>query len=70
MDLTPNPIYYLVESWGVIHHLQDPRKAFSKVASQVKKRMEYWTGCYIIYSDYEEGQKSGPIIFGSKARLL
>jgi len=37
MDLTPNPIYDFVLSWGVLHHLQDPRKAFSKVASQVKK---------------------------------
>ena len=61
MDLTPNPIYYFVVSWGVIHHLQEPRKAFSKVASQVKKRMEYWAGCYIIYQKiYEEGQKIRP----------
>lgn len=36
-DLKPNPNYYFVLSWGVLHHTKDTREAFSKVASQVKK---------------------------------
>lgn len=36
-DLKPNPIYDFVLSWGVLHHTENTRKAFSKVASQVKK---------------------------------
>ena len=28
MNLLPNPIYDFVLSWGVLHHLQDPRDAF------------------------------------------
>jgi len=36
-DLTPNPIYDFVFSFGVLHHNKDPRKSFSKIASQVKK---------------------------------
>ncbi|MGH2574859.1 MAG: class I SAM-dependent methyltransferase [Ignavibacteria bacterium] len=35
-NLKINPIYDFVLSWGVLHHTQDARKAFSKVASQVK----------------------------------
>lgn len=37
MDLQLNPIYDFVLSWGVLHHTEEPRMAFSKVASQVKK---------------------------------
>jgi 2-polyprenyl-3-methyl-5-hydroxy-6-metoxy-1,4-benzoquinol methylase len=36
-DLEPNPTYDFVLSWGVLHHTPDTRKAFAKVASQVKK---------------------------------
>lgn len=36
-ELKPNPVYDFVLSWGVLHHTKDPRKAFSKVTSQVKK---------------------------------
>lgn len=36
-DLESNPKYDFVLSWGVLHHTSDTRKAFSKVASQVKK---------------------------------
>lgn len=36
-DLEPNPVYDFVLSWGVLHHTAEPRKAFSRVASQVKK---------------------------------
>ncbi|MGI0011436.1 MAG: class I SAM-dependent methyltransferase, partial [Nitrosopumilaceae archaeon] len=36
MNLEPNPIYDFVLSWGVLHHLEDTRKGFAKVASQVK----------------------------------
>ncbi len=37
LELKPNPVYDFVLSWGVLHHTKDPRKVFSKVASQVKK---------------------------------
>ena len=36
-DLKPNPVYDFVLSWGVLHHNKNPREAFSKVSSQVKK---------------------------------
>jgi len=36
-DLQPNPIYDFVLSWGVLMCTKDTRKAFSKVALQVKK---------------------------------
>ena len=36
MDLVPNPIYDFVLCWGVLNHVEDPRKAFNIVASQVK----------------------------------
>ena len=36
MELEPNPIYDFVLSWGVLHHTENTRKAFSKVTSQVK----------------------------------
>ena len=35
-DLKPNPVYDFVFSWGVIHHTENARKAFTKIASQVK----------------------------------
>jgi SAM-dependent methyltransferase len=38
MDLKPNPVYDFVLCWGVLNHVPDPRKGFSKVASQVKKK--------------------------------
>lgn len=38
MDLQPNPIYDFVLCWGVLNHVSDPRKSFSKIASQVKKK--------------------------------
>jgi len=37
MELKENKIYDFVLSWGVIHHTNDPRKAFSKLVSQLKK---------------------------------
>lgn len=37
MDLKPNPVFDFVLSWNVIHHINDPRTAFSKLVSQVKK---------------------------------
>ena len=36
-NLKPNPNYDFVFSWGVLHHTENTRKAFSKVVSQVKK---------------------------------
>jgi SAM-dependent methyltransferase len=38
MDLKPNAVYDFVLCWGVLNHVPDPREAFSKVASQVKKK--------------------------------
>lgn len=38
MDLKPNSVYDFVLCWGVLNHVPEPREAFSKVASQVKKK--------------------------------
>jgi len=60
MDLEHNPIYDFVLSWGVLHHIEEPRRAFSKVASQVKKEngilhvMLYHKDTQKVY---EEGRK-------------
>ena len=35
--LQPNPVYDFVLSWGVLHHTENPREAFKRVAAQVKK---------------------------------
>ena len=63
MNLLPNPIYDFVLSWGVLHHLQDPRRAFSKVASQVKKENGI-LHVMLYHKDtqkmYEEGRKIWP----------
>jgi len=37
IDLQPNPVYDFVLCWGVLNHVVEPRKAFSKVITQVKK---------------------------------
>lgn len=39
MDLKslPRPVYDFVLCWGVLHHMEEPRKAFSKLASQVTR---------------------------------
>src|SRR5437867_3767494 len=37
MDLQPRPAYDFVLCWGVLHHLPNPRKAFSKLVSQVSR---------------------------------
>ena len=60
MNLKPNPIYDFVLSWGVLHHTADPRKAFAKVVSQVKK--QEGTLHVMLYhkntqKPYEEGRK-------------
>ena len=36
-NLKLNPKYDFVFCWGVLHHTENTRKSFSKVASQVKK---------------------------------
>lgn len=36
-NLEPNPKYDFVFCWGVLHHTENTRESFSKVASQVKK---------------------------------
>lgn len=59
LDLKENPIYDFVLSWGVLHHIKEPKLAFSKVASQVKKGgilhiMVYHRDTQKIY---EEGRK-------------
>jgi len=60
MNLKPNPIYDFVLSWGVLHHTAYPRKAFSKVASQVKKQ-EGTLHVMLYHKDtqktYEEGRR-------------
>lgn len=37
LELEPNPIYDFVLSWGVLHHTENTKLAFKKVASQVTK---------------------------------
>jgi len=60
MNLKPNPVYDFVLCWGVLHHTNDPRKAFTKVTSQVKKNggilhiMVYHKD---MQKPYEEGRK-------------
>jgi len=60
MSLKPNPIYDFVLSWGMLHHTPEPRKAFSKVASQVKKK-DGILHVMLYHKDtqktYEEGRK-------------
>ena len=60
MNLKPNPIYDFVLSWGVLHHTAEPRKAFSKVVSQVK-RENGMLHVMLYHKDmqkrYEEGRK-------------
>lgn len=69
MDLKHNPIYDFVLCWGVLHHLQEPRRAFSKVASQVKKNngilhvMLYHNDTQRVY---EEGRKFGLVYLWNK----
>jgi 2-polyprenyl-3-methyl-5-hydroxy-6-metoxy-1,4-benzoquinol methylase len=60
MTLELNPIYDFVLSWGVLHHTPNPREAFRRVASQVKKE----NGIFhvMIYNQatqrrYEEGRQ-------------
>ena len=36
MKFESNPIYDFILSWGVIHHMENTRKAFSKLVSQLK----------------------------------
>ena len=60
MELQPNPVYDFVLSWGVLHHTPNPREAFSRVASQVKK--ENGILHVMLYhrdtqQPYEEGRK-------------
>ena len=62
MDLQPlpRPVYDFVLCWGVLNHVPEPRKAFSKVASQISKDngvlhvMVYHKDTQKIY---EEGRK-------------
>jgi SAM-dependent methyltransferase len=59
MYLDPNPIYDFVLSWGVLHHTPNPREAFKRVASQVKKKGMFHVMFYHIDTQhqYEEGRK-------------
>ncbi len=36
MKFESNPIYDFILTWGVIHHMENTRKAFSKLVSQLK----------------------------------
>ena len=49
MDLKENRAYDFVVSWGVIHHTENPRLAFTRVASQVK------AGGYLLVMIYHRG---------------
>jgi 2-polyprenyl-3-methyl-5-hydroxy-6-metoxy-1,4-benzoquinol methylase len=64
MNLKPNPIYDFVLSWGVLHHLEDTRKAFSKIVSQVKDGGILHIMVYNIETQgmYEEDRKRWPIL--------
>lgn len=67
MDLQPlpRPVYDFVLCWGVLNHVRDPRKAFSKVASQVNRSggmlhiMVYHTDTQKVY---EEGRRIWPTL--------
>ncbi len=60
MDLEPNPVYDFVLSWGVLHHTPDPRAAFRRVVSQVKRKNGMFH-VMLYHKDtqrcYEEGRK-------------
>ena len=49
MDLRENRAYDFVISWGVLHHTENPRLAFRKVAGQVRK------GGYLLVMLYHRG---------------
>ncbi len=51
--LEPNAKYDFVLSWGVLHHTSNPRAAFSKVVSQVKKD----GGCLHVMLYHKNSQK-------------
>ena len=59
MDLVPNPIYDFVLCWGVLNHVEDPRKAFNLVASQVKNGGKLHIMVYHekTQKPYEEGRR-------------
>ena len=59
MDLVPNPIYDFVLCWGVLNHVEDPRKAFNIVASQVKNDGKLHIMVYHekTQKPYEEGRR-------------
>jgi len=54
LKLESNRVYDFVLSWGVLHHTSDPRTAFSKVASQVKKE----GGCLHVMLYHKDTQKN------------
>ena len=60
MELQPDPVYDFVLSWGVLHRKPNPREAFSRVASQVKKE-NGMLHVMLYHKDtqqpYEEGRK-------------
>jgi len=53
LKLESNKVYDFVLSWGVLHHTSNPRVAFSKVASQVKKD----GGCLHVMLYHKDTQK-------------
>lgn len=53
LKLEPNRVYDFVLSWGVLHHTSDPREAFTKVTSQVKKN----EGCLHVMLYHKDTQK-------------
>jgi SAM-dependent methyltransferase len=60
IELEPNPVYDFVLSWGVLHHTPNPREAFKRVATQVKREKGI-LHVMLYHRDtqqlYEEGRK-------------
>lgn len=64
MELEPDPKYDFVLSWGVLNHVERPREAFSKVASQVAKGGTLHIMVYHKHTQlqYEEGRRLWPTL--------
>ena len=61
--LEPNPSYDFVLCWGVLNHVPDPRLAFSRVSSQVRKdggMLHIMVYHKDTQKPYEEGRKAWP----------
>lgn len=71
--LEPDPSFDFVLCWGVLNHVPEPRKAFSRVASQAKKDGGI-VHIMVYHQDtqrpYEEGRRLWPnLSIGERIRL-